>query len=111
MAVFYIDPDFEKLTTTGLNDFHGGHARQHREEMRQIADEEIKRLVPQMATEIYNNAVSKLVGAIQYDVDTCVSVALSSAGEIYNDRKFKKVLSDAIMKQIKAQLGDLHFKI
>ena len=109
--IYYIDPEYEKLTTTGLHDFHGGHARQHHEEMRQIAREEIQTLVPKMAAEIYNNAITRLVGVLQYDVDTCVNVALKGVGEIYNDRKFKKVLSNKIMNQLKAEIGNLTIKI
>lgn len=106
----YIDPEYEKLTTTGLNDFHGGHARQHHEEMRQIAREEIQTLVPKMAAEIYNNAITRLVGALQYDVDTCVNVALKGVGEIYNDRKFKKVLSNKIMNTLNTSHSFLRYK-
>jgi len=95
----------------GMRDFHGGHAEQHRREMRQIAIEEIHRLVPKMATEIYNAAIERLIGAIQYDIETCVSVALESVGEIYNDKKFKQVLSNEIMQKIKAQVDDWTFRI
>lgn len=45
-------------------DGHGGHAREHREEMRKIAEDAIKEIVPQLCAEIYNEAVSNLIGAI-----------------------------------------------
>ena len=45
-------------------DGHGGHAREHREEMRKIAEDAIKEIVPQMCAEIYNEAVSNLIGAL-----------------------------------------------
>lgn len=109
--IYYIDPEFEKLTTTGLDDFHGGHGREHRTEMRMIARAEIQDMVPRIATEIYNQAITRLIGAIQYDIDTCVNVALKDAGTIFNEKKFNKIISDEIMKRLKAELGDLKIKI
>ena len=81
-------------------DGHGGHAREHREEMRKIAEDTINELVPKMCEEIFNNAVSNLIGAIEYDVETCVSVSLDSAGKIFDSSELKKVLSKRIMDEL-----------
>jgi hypothetical protein len=42
---------------TYSRDMHGGRAEEHREEMRKIAIETINEYVPQIAAEIYNNAL------------------------------------------------------
>ena len=96
---------------SGPNDGHGGHAAEHREEMRAIAVETINEIVPAMCAAIYNEAVTRLVGAIQYDVETCVSVSIDSMGEIFNSKKFQTVLSENIMKAIMAHLDNNIFKI
>ena len=42
---------------TYTRDGHGGRAEEHRAEMRKIAVEVINEYVPQIAAEIYNNAL------------------------------------------------------
>ena len=42
---------------TYTRDNHGGRAEEHRAEMRKIAIEVINEYVPQIAAEIYNNAL------------------------------------------------------
>ena len=48
----------------GTKDGHGGHAAEHREEMRAIAEEVVMEMVPKMCVEIYNEAITNLIGAI-----------------------------------------------
>ena len=96
---------------TYSRDMHGGRAEEHRAEMRQIAIETINEYVPQIAAEIYNNALQRLIGAIHYDVESVVSVAVDGIGEIFNGSKLKKVISDNIMQEMKARLTDINIKI
>lgn len=96
---------------TYSRDMHGGRADEHRAEMRQIAIEAIQQYVPQIAADIYNNALQRLIGAIHYDVESVVSVAVDGIGEIFNARKFKKVISDNIMQELQARLTDINIKI
>ena len=49
---------------TGTQDGHGGHAAEHREEMREIAEEVVMEMVPKICAEIYNEAITNLIGAI-----------------------------------------------
>lgn len=94
-------------------DGHGGRAKQHHKEMREEAIKAIRELVPKMIDElvppiaaaIYNEAITRLVGAITYDIETCVEVAFSTGEEIFSDKRVKQMISDRIMKEIKAQLG------
>lgn len=96
---------------TYTRDGHGGKGQEHKEEMRQIAIEVVKEYVPQIAAEIYNNALQRLIGAIHYDVESVVSVAVDGIGEIFNGKKVKKIISDNIMQEMKARLTDINIKI
>ena len=96
---------------TYTRDYHGGRAEEHREEMRKIAIETINEYVPQLAAEIYNNALQRLLGAIHYDIESVVSVAVDGIGEIFSGNKLKKVISDNIMNELKAKLTDINIKI
>ena len=57
--------------------------------MREIAEKAINDIVPKMAADIYNEAIKRLIGAIQYDIETVVSVAVDSGEEIFNSKKCK----------------------
>lgn len=92
---------------TYTKDGHGGRAEEHRAEMRKIAIEVINEYVPQISAEIYNNALQRLLGAIQYDVESVVSVAIDGIGEIFNGHKVKKIISDRIMQEMKTRLTDI----
>ena len=96
---------------TYTRDGHGGRAEEHKAEMRKIAEEAIYDLVPTISAEIYNNAVQRLIGAIHYDVESVVSVAVDGIGEIFNGHKVKKIISDRIMQELQARLTDINITI
>lgn len=81
----------------GTQDGHGGFAAEHRAEMWSIANEAIQSAVPEMADEIYNESLSRLIGALRYDIETCVSISVDSMGEIFNGRQVKRLLSERIL--------------
>lgn len=92
-------------------DGHGGNAEEHRREMQAIAKEAVFEYAPEIAASIYNSAIERLVGALQYDIDTIVSVSLQDAGEIFNSNRCRQIISDRIMKEIKSQLKDISIKL
>lgn len=96
---------------TYTRDGHGGRAEEHKAEMRKIAEETIYDLVPTISAEIYNNALQRLLGAIQYDVESVVSVGIDGIGEIFNGHKVKKIISDRIMQELQARLTDINITI
>ena len=96
---------------SGTQDGHGGRSAEHREEMRQIAKEVVQELVPQIAAQIYNDALQRLVGALQYDIETIVSVSLEDAKNIFNSSQCRRIISDRIMRELKARLDGLEFRI
>ena len=96
---------------TYTRDGHGGKAEEHKAEMRKIAEQAIYDLVPTISAEIYNNALQRLLGAIQYDVESVVQVGIDGIGEIFNGHKVKKIISDRIMQEMKARLTDINITI
>ena len=99
------------LCGRGSQDGHGGRSAEHAAEMRQIAVEVVKELAPQIAAQIYNESLQRLVGALQYDIETIVSVSLEDAKNIFNSAQCRRVISDRIMKELKARLDGLEFGI
>lgn len=71
----------------------------------------VRQLVPTMCAEIYNEALTRLVGAMQYDVETVVSVAIDDVGQVFNSKQFHKVISDRIMQAMKTRLTNLEIRI
>ena len=77
-------------------DGHGGHAQEHREEMRQIAQEEIEKVIPQIQQDAYAQAAKALLQALHADITTVVDIAFETGENIFHDARTKH----AIMKSI-----------
>lgn len=92
-------------------DGHGGRAEEHHEEMRQIATMVVNELAPKIAAEIYNKSLENLMGAVNYDVETYVQVAVDSMEEIFKSSKVKQICSDAIMKELQRSIKVDQLKI
>ena len=92
-------------------DYHGGRARQHHAEMRQEAIKAIQEFVPQIVeticTTIWNDALQRLVGAIDYDVNTCVSIAFDDAEKIFKSKEAQKFVSDKIVKELQREIDKI----
>ena len=112
-------------------DGHGGHGSEHRAEMMNIAEMVVARNVPQMieritrntiqeamnkaiaesvpriCAEIYNDSLTRLIGAIEYDVNTAVDISLGDMGELIAGSKLSKFMSDVIMKEMKVHLKSI----
>ena len=92
-------------------DYHGGRAAQHHAEMRQIAlqvvQEFVPRIVETICTEIWNDALQRLVGAMEYDVNTCVSIAFDDAEKIFKSKEAQKFVSDKIVKELQREIDKI----
>ena len=102
----YINNPSDNLMShcSGTRDGHGGHAAEHREEMRQIAQEEIAKIIPQIQQDAYAQAVNALLQALQVDVTTVVDIALETGESIFHDAKTKHVIMKSIFETIKQNL-------
>lgn len=85
-------------------DGHGGRAEEHRAEMREIAQEEIRKVIPEIQKEAYHHAMSDLLSALKADVSTVVSIQLDSGAEILHDIRTKQVLLDKVYNSIISKL-------
>ena len=92
---------------SGTRDGHGGHAQDHYEEMREIAEQVVKTQVPIIATQIFNEAIDKMIGAIEYDIKTVVKVSFDEADGIFKSEKFRSYVSSRIVNEIKNNLKNL----
>ena len=99
------------LCGRGSQDGHGGRRAEHIEEIRQIAKEIVLDLAPKIASEIYNESLQRLVGALQYDIETIVTVSLEDAKNIFNSAQCRRIISDRIMKELTFRLDGLKFNI
>jgi len=108
----YKPKEGERITyQRGTQDGHGGRAAEHHAEMRSIAEEVIREKVPLMAAEIYNEAISRMIGALEYDIKTIVEISFEDANSILTSEKTRRIVSDRILREIKAKLGDMKISI
>ena len=91
-------------------DYHGGRAAQHHAEMRQIALETIKEVVPQMIEEtcvkICTAALEDVIGAIEWDIEEVINISFDDMHNVFNSEKFRKVISTKIMDSIQKNLNN-----
>ena len=96
-------------------DYHGGYARQHHAEMRQIALETIKEVVPPMINDICiqicTAALEDVIGAIEWDIEEIVNVSFDDMHNVFNSEKFRKVISTKIMDSIKKNMNKPNIRI
>ena len=80
----------------GSQDGHGGHAFEHREEMRQIALEEIQKVIPQIQQDAYAQALNSLLSALKADITTVVDIAFNTGENIFHDARTKQAIMNSI---------------
>ncbi len=69
-----------------------------------MIEKKIEEIVPRLCAEIYNDSLTRLIGAINYDVNTAVDISLGDMGELMAGSKVSKFISDAIMKELKVKI-------
>ena len=85
---------------SGTQDGHGGHAQEHYEEMRQIAQEEIAKVIPEIYKEAYEQAMNDLLQALRADITTVVDIALESGEDIFHDSKTRQALMNNLYDMV-----------
>ena len=100
--------------TNGANtaDFHGGYAREHHEEMKEIAeavaneicDRKIEQCISEIQKAAYAEAYAAFINDLSFDVEACVDVALENVGSILTDKRTQKVLAANIIKEIRRSI-------
>ena len=69
-----------------------------------MIEKKIEEIVPRLCAEIYNDSLTRLIGAINYDVNTAVDISIGDMGELVAGSKVSKFISDAIMKELKVKI-------
>lgn len=113
----------ENLIARSLNarDGHGGRAEQHRQEMREIANEvflnqkedlmeEIKGMILQAQYEAYEQALNDVIKVLEYDIHSVTKIGIQGCKEVFEGEKAQKFMSDQMMKTIVKGLRGKHFK-
>lgn len=57
-------------------------------------------MVAQLTQQYIDQAVQRLVGIIQYDINTYVELGLQNAGDVFYGEKTSKFISDHIAKEL-----------
>ena len=99
---------------------HGQNSEAHRREMVAtnvpdmienlvdgMIEKKIEEIVPRLCAEIYNDSLTRLIGAINYDVNTAVDISIGDMGELVAGSKLSKFMSDVIMKEMKVHLKSI----
>ena len=69
-----------------------------------IAQQKIAEALPEIQRAAYISAYNNLVGALEFDVTSAVSIGLENCGEIFYDSKTQKILAEAVMRELKKQM-------
>lgn len=64
-------------------------------------------IVETICTAIWNGALQRLVGAMEYDVNTCVSIAFDDAEKIFKSKEAQKFISDKIAKELQREIDKI----
>ena len=92
-------------------DGHGGHSAEHRAEMEQIAEQIAQRKIAEMIPEIqraaYVSAYNNLIGALEFDITSAVSVAFENGAQIFYDSRTQKIIADAVMREVRKGLSQI----
>ena len=73
----------------------------------QIAERKMAEALPEIQKATYISAYNNLVGALEFDVTSAVSIGLENCGEIFFDSRTQKVVADAVMREIRKQLDKI----
>lgn len=75
----------------------------------QIASEKLAATIPEIQTAALQQARDDLLRAIEFDVETVVSVAFENGETIWKDKRTQRVIADNIMREIRKHLSGSMF--
>lgn len=73
----------------------------------QIAQKKIAEALPEIKRSAYITAYNNLIGALEFDITSAVSIGLENCGTIFYDSKTQKVLAEAVMREIRKRLSEI----
>ncbi len=94
------------------NPNHTEHIYEFNELAHQIAQEEIQRIVPELCQSIcikaFNETINAVMRAFDYDINTVLTISFSDLEAMFKSQKARKFVSDAITKEVKKSLKNIH---
>ena len=72
-----------------------------------IIQEFVPQIVETICTAIWNDALQRLVGAMEYDVNTCVNIAFDDAEKIFKSKEAQKFISDKIVNELQREIDKI----
>lgn len=76
-----------------------------------MIEAEVRKIVPQMAKELYMQSIDAMMSALTYDIETCVQISFSDMSDMFSSSKARKFVSDAIIREIRKSIGKMKFNI
>lgn len=67
-------------------------------------EEEFSKKIEEQQKMIYRQVLEDVLQALEYDVESVVSVGIDGCKEIFYDKKTQKIISDRIMQEITKKL-------
>ena len=103
----YVDPE------TGYYNY--AHERYHKREMEMICEKKIREAMPKMVSQLVqeytNKAIEQIVGILYYDIQTCVKMSMSDAGDIFYGEQASQYISDHIAKELQKIVDNMDWTI
>lgn len=87
------------------------HDLEHIPEIQRMINESINQQVPPMIKKCCEDTVRAMIGAIEYDVKTCVDISFEDGGDIFYSEKARKFVSDHITNELISRLDNMDIEI
>ena len=114
---FNHNDDDKNLLSRRFRNGHNGHSEEHRQEMREIAKQVCKEefalfrdQIEELMAQAYRQAINDVLEALEYDIESVVSIAIDGCKDVFYDKKVQKYLSDQIIKELHKKLDNKHFR-
>ena len=101
--------DNQNLLSYRFRDGHNGHS----EIAKQVCKEEFalfRDQIEELMAQAYRQAIDDVLEALEYDIESVVSIAIDGCKDVFYDKKVQKYLSDQIIKELHKKLDNKHLR-
>ena len=93
------------------NPIHNEHIEEFKIMMANAIETRVPEIARKECANLINEAVNAMIGAMRYDIETSLEIALTDLGEMYKDKRVKKFISDAIVRTIEKRLNSIKLEV
>lgn len=93
------------------NPIHNEHIEEFKVMMANAIETRVPEIARKECASLINEAVSAMMGALHYDIETSLEIAFRDLGEMYKDKRTQKFISDTICKAIEKRLNSIKLEI